>query len=108
MFAAGRTEGGAPEASFVDVATGQASVFASPAPSIARGAALEEPLPQERSTPLEVDAGTSWSLIRGAALDDAAEEREWGSVHTEVGDVVRTLTTLLSSMCDIVALVGQV
>ena len=43
-----------------------------------------------------------------AALDDAAEEREWGIIHIEVGDAVHALTTMLSSMCDIVALVGQV
>ena len=80
----------------------------SPTPSITRGAALEElPLP-ERSTPLEVSVGTSWSLVRVAALDEVAEEREWGSVHTEVGDVVRALTTMLGSMSDIVAPVGQV
>ena len=36
---AGWTEGGAPEASFMDMATGQASVSTSPTPSIARGAA---------------------------------------------------------------------
>ena len=50
----------------------------------------------------------SWSLVRVAALEEAAEEREWGSVHTEVGDAVRTLTTMLSSMRDIVAPDGQV
>ena len=81
---------------------------ASPAPSIARGAALEELPPQERSAPLEVGAGMSWSLVWVAALDEAAEEREWGSVHTEVGDTFRTLTTMLSSMHDIVAPIGQV
>ena len=37
---AGRMEGGAPEASFVDVAIGQASVSMSPAPYIAKGATL--------------------------------------------------------------------
>ena len=52
--------------------------------------------------------GTSWSLVRVAALDEAVEEREWGSVHTEVGDAVHTLTTMLSLMHDIVAPVGQV
>ena len=45
----GQTEGGTHEASFQDVATGQTSVSASPAPSIARGATLEELPPQERS-----------------------------------------------------------
>ena len=50
----------------------------------------------------------SQSLVRVAALDEAAEEREWGSIHTEDGDVVRTLTTMLSSIHDIVAPVGQV
>ena len=40
------------------------------------------------------------------ALDDVVDEREWWSVHTEVGTTVRTLTTTLSSLCDIVALVG--
>ena len=41
-------------------------------------------------------------------LDDAAEEREWGSVHTEVGTVVRALTTALSSFRDVITSVGQV
>ena len=105
----GRIEGGgAHEASFMDVATGQASVSTSPAAAIARGAALEELPPPERSAPLEVGAGMSWSLVRVAALEEAAEEREWGSVHTEDGDAVRALTTMLSSIRDIVALVGQV
>ena len=90
------------------VAIGQASMSVPPAPSIARGTALEELLPQERSAPLEVGSGTSRSLVRVAALDDTAEEREWGSVHTEVRDAVHALTTMLSLMCDIVALVGQV
>ena len=40
------------------------------------------------------------------ALDDTAEEREWGSVHIEVGNVVHALTTVLSSLCDVVAPVG--
>ena len=56
--------------------------------------------------PLEVSVGMSRSLVRVAALDEAAEEREWGSVHTEVGGAVRALTTMLSSMRDIVAPVG--
>ena len=43
-----------------------------------------------------------------AALDEAAEEKEWRSVHIKVGDTVHALTTMLSSMRDIVALVGQV
>ena len=88
--------------------TGQAFVSESSAPSIARGAALEEMPPLERSAPLELGAGTSWYLVRVADLDEATEEREWGSVHTEVGDAVCALTTLLSSMRDIVVLVGQV
>ena len=104
----GQTKGGAPEASFVDVVIGKASVSTSPTPSIARGAALEELPPQEGSAPLEVDAWTSRSLVRVAALDEATEEREWGSVHMEVGDMVHALTTMLSSMLDIVAPVGQV
>ena len=80
----------------------------SPAPSIARGAALEELPPQEGSASLEVGVGTFRSLVRVVALDEAEEEREWGSVHTEVGDAVHTLTTMLSLMHDIVAPVGQV
>ena len=108
MSTAGQTEGGAPEASFTDVVTRQTSMSASPAPFVARGATLEElPLP-ERSAPLAVGVGTSRSLVRVAALDEAVEEREWGSVHTEVGDAVRALTTMLSSMRDIVTPVGQV
>ena len=47
---------------------------ASLAPSIARGATLEELPPQEGSAPLEVDAGTSQSLVWVATLDEAAEE----------------------------------
>ena len=43
-----------------------------------------------------------------AALNDAVEEREWGSIHMEVGDAVHALTIVLSSMCDIVAPIGQV
>ena len=54
----------------------------------------------------EVSTGTSWSFVWVAALDEAIEERECGSVHTEVGDVVCALTTVLSSMCDIVTPVG--
>ena len=82
------------------------SVSALPAPSVARGAALEELPLLERSAPLEVSAGTSRSLVRVAALDEAIEEREWGSIHTEVGDAVHALTTMLSSMHDIVTPVG--
>ena len=41
-------------------------------------------------------------------LDDAAEKREWGSVHAEVGTVVCALTTVLSLRQDVIALVGQV
>ena len=102
----GRTKGGAPEAFFTDVVIGQASMSASPTPSIARGAALEELPLQERSMSLEVGAGTSRCLVRVATLDEAAEEREWGSIHMEVGDTVHALTTMLSSMSDIVAPVG--
>ena len=106
MFVAGRMEGGAPEASFADVVTGQASASVSPAPDIARGVAPGELPLQERSTQLVVGAGMSQSLVRVAAHDEAAEEREWGSVHIEVGLAVRALTTMLSSMRDIVAPVG--
>ena len=49
--------------------------------------------------PLEVGVGMS--------LDEAAEERAPG-IHSEVGDAVRALTTIVSSMRDIVALVGKV
>ena len=42
------------------------------------------------------------------ALDDALEEREWGSIHTEVGTMVRALITALSSLHDDIAPVGQV
>ena len=108
VSAVGWTKGGAPEASFADAAIGQASMSTSPAPSIARGAALEELPPQERSPPLEVGTGTSRSLVRVATLDEAAEEREWGSIHMEVGDAVHALTTMLSSMHNIVSPVGQV
>ena len=72
MFIVGWMVGGTPESSFVDVAIGQASVSASLAPSIARGATLEELPPQERLAPLEVGAGMSRSLVWVAAFDDAA------------------------------------
>ena len=42
------------------------------------------------------------------ALDNTTKEREWGSIHTEVGTVVHALTTALSSLCDVIAPVGQV
>ena len=42
------------------------------------------------------------------ALDVATEEREWGNVHTGVGTAIRALTTTLSSLRDVIALVGQV
>ena len=80
----------------------------SPAPSIARGAALEELPPPERSAPLEVGTGMSRSLVRVAALYDVVEETKWGSIHMEVGDTVHVLTTMLSSMRDIVASIGKV
>jgi len=41
-------------------------------------------------------------------LDDAMEKREWGSIHMEVGTMVHALTTALSSLQDVIALVGQV
>jgi hypothetical protein len=41
-------------------------------------------------------------------VDDAAEEKEWGSVHTEVGTTVHALTTALSSLHDVITLVCQV
>lgn len=41
-------------------------------------------------------------------LDDAAEEREWGTIHMEVGTTVSALTTTLGLMRDIVAPIGQV
>ena len=85
MPAAGQMKGGAPEASFVDVATGQASMSTSPTPSVARGAALEELPPPKRSTPLEVDTGMSRSLVRVAALDETVEEREWGASTQRLG-----------------------
>jgi hypothetical protein len=31
-------------------------------------------------------------------LDDAAEEREWGSIHTGVGTMAHALTTALSAL----------
>ena len=96
MSAVWRTEGGAPKASFMDVVTGQAFVSMSPTPSIARGAALEELPLQERLATHVVSLGMSRSLVQVAALDEAAEEREWGSIHMEVGDAVRALTTMLS------------
>ena len=42
------------------------------------------------------------------ALDDTTKEREWGSIHMEVGDMVHALTIMLSSMHDIVTPVGLV
>ena len=40
------------------------------------------------------------------ALDDTVEEREWGSVHAEVGTTVSALTAVLGSLRDVVAPVG--
>ena len=45
----GQTEEGAPEASIVDVAMGQASVSTSPTPSTAKEVTPKELLPQEGS-----------------------------------------------------------
>ena len=101
-------EEGTPEASLADVAMGQASVSTSPTPSTAGRSAPKELLPQEGLAPLEIGTEPSWSLVQVVALDDVAEEREWGSVHTEVGTAVHALTTVLSSMRDIFAPVGQV
>ena len=39
-------------------------------------------------------------------LNDAVEKREWGSIHVEVGTMVRALTTVLSSLQDVIAPVG--
>ena len=50
----------------------------------------------------------SQSLVWVVTLDYAVEEREWGSVHMEVGIVVHALATVLSSLRNIVAPVGQV
>ena len=69
---------------------------------------MEELLPQEGSTPLGIGMEPSRSLVWVVALDDAAEERGWWSIHTEVGTTVRALTTVLSSLRDIIAPVGQV
>lgn len=104
----GQTERSAPETSSAGVAMGQASVSASPTPSATGGATLEELPSQERSAPLEVGVGTSWSLVRVATLDDTTEEREWGSVQAEVGFAVCALTAVLCSMHDTVAPVDQV
>ena len=128
----GQTEEGAPETSITDVAMGQAFASMSPAPSTARGATLEELLPQEGSAPLWIGVEPSWSLVWVSgdphvwgesqiqwadwwdpgmtlfAFDDVEEERECESVHTEIGDTVRALTTMLGLMHDIVAPVGQV
>lgn len=41
-------------------------------------------------------------------LDDVAEEREWGSIHTGVGTMDHALTMALSVLQDIVAPAGQV
>jgi hypothetical protein len=41
-------------------------------------------------------------------LDDKEEARDWGTIQLEVRLVVRSLTTMLDSLHDIVALVGQV
>jgi hypothetical protein len=42
------------------------------------------------------------------ALNDAIEEKEWGSVHMEVETTVRALTNALSSLHDVINPVGQV
>ena len=41
-------------------------------------------------------------------LNDVTEKREWGSLHEEVGVMIRALTTVLSSLQDVVAPVGQI
>ena len=104
----GQTEESRPEASLVDVAMEQASASMSPAPSTTGGAALEELWPQKGSAPLGIGVEPSRSLVWVVALDNTVEEREWESVHMEVGDAVHALTTMLSSMCNIVSSVSQV
>jgi hypothetical protein len=42
------------------------------------------------------------------ALDEATKEKEWGSVHTEVRAVICALTPVLSSLRDVITMVGQV
>lgn len=50
-----------------------------------------------------------WNLeAKFFALNDAADEKEWGSIHVEVGTVVCTLTTALSSLRNVVTPAGQV
>ena len=58
-----QTKEGAPEASSVDVVTGQASASMSPTPSTAEGSTLEELLPPEGSASLGIGAEPSWSLV---------------------------------------------
>ena len=41
-------------------------------------------------------------------LDDTTEKWEWGSIHAEVGVAVCALTTTLSLLQDVIALIGQV
>ena len=104
----------------------------SPAPSTTGRATLEELLSQEGLAPLRIGAEPSQSPVRVGgdphswggsqirwvdqwdpretlfALDDVAKEREWESVHMEVGTAVHALTTTLSLLHDVVVLVGQV
>jgi hypothetical protein len=41
-------------------------------------------------------------------LDDKEEARDWGTIQSGVGLAVRSLTTALDSLRDVVAPVGQV
>lgn len=41
------------------------------------------------------------------ALNDAAKERKWGSIHAKVGTMVSALFTTLGLLRDVVALVSQ-
>jgi hypothetical protein len=41
-------------------------------------------------------------------LDDKEEARDWGTIQSRVGLAVRSLTTMLDSLHDVIAPVGQV
>jgi hypothetical protein len=92
---------------------------------------LEEALPRERPTSPGDGEGPSWVLVRVGSephtwggpqiwwverqnpksmffiLDDK-EARDWGTIQSGVGLVLRSLTTALDLLGDIVTLIGPV
>lgn len=125
----GRTETGT---SAEDVVTGRVPVPMSPTPAATRRTVLEEALLQEGSASPGVGVRPSQSLVQVGdephawggprirwaerqnpeltffVLDDREEAKDWGTIQTGVVLVVRSLTTALDLLCDVVAPVDQV